>query len=182
MEVFENLIDKIKNFAKNFKKNSNKYPYTMQFFIADIVFVICFIILCNAGSLGLSVFMSFVLLIDYLISSIVNEHFPLGYILERKEKIENKTDFSEHKPALIKIHCICLIIVVVLGYINSPLITENTSTKTKAPNGRYYDSEEWHVGHGGYMYNKDGYCDDNGNGHIDSDDIYGNGKGWNWLD
>lgn len=180
MEVFENLSDKIKNSAKNFKENSNKYPYTIQFFIADIVFVICFIILCNSENVDKSVLIFIIMLTEFIISALKG-HIPLCYLLERKEMKDKNTDTPDHESVLIKIHCIGLAIVVFLGFL-IPLMKENTSTKVKAPNGRYYDSEEWHVGHGGYMYNKDGYCDDNGNGHIDSDDIYGNGKDWNWLD
>ncbi len=43
-------------------------------------------------------------------------------------------------------------------------------------------SSEWELRDNGYYYNQDGYCDDNGNGHFDEDDLYGNGKSWNYLD
>lgn len=40
----------------------------------------------------------------------------------------------------------------------------------------------WYTDSNGYKYNQDGYYDDNGNGHYDEDDLYGNGKDWNYLD
>ncbi len=41
---------------------------------------------------------------------------------------------------------------------------------------------KWYTDSNGYKYNQDGYYDDNGNGHYDEDDLYGNGKSWNYLD
>ena len=40
----------------------------------------------------------------------------------------------------------------------------------------------WYTDKNGNKYNQDGYYDDNGNGHYDEDDLYGNGKDWNYLD
>lgn len=153
--------------------------YSIKNFAVDSIFLGSVIYLFNTKSeFGVLVFF-FAFVIEVMIAAISDlEWFPFSFISNLYDKKHGTSEKSEKIRTVAAITAGVILVVSFFSYV----FGLDTHHKEKASNGTYYDMNEWHEGPNGYMYNREGYCDDNGNGHIDSDDIYGNGKDWNWLD